>query len=95
MASVMACGGIPQMPLSFLKGEEACAIRKIGGGEKTRKFLESLGLVAGGEVIMVSQNEGGVILNVRESRLAISREMADKIMVEPRGGHADPERRAV
>ncbi|MDR2523456.1 MAG: ferrous iron transport protein A [Synergistaceae bacterium] len=84
MISAMTCGGSPQMPLSFLNGEEACAICKIGGGEKTRKFLESLGLVAGGEVMMVSKNEGGVILNVRESRLAISREMADKIMVEPK-----------
>ena len=56
-------------------------IRRIGGKEETRRFLESLGFVMGGFVNVVSMTGGDLIVKVKDSRVAISREMANKIMV--------------
>lgn len=56
-------------------------IRKVGGKEETRRFLESLGFVAGGFVTVISEINGNLIVNVKESRVAIDKEMAAKIMV--------------
>lgn len=69
------------MPLTMAKEGENNQIRRIGGKEEVRRFLESLGFVVGGQVTVVSENQGNVIVNVKESRVAISREMANKIMV--------------
>jgi len=67
------------MPLTLASvGEENM---KVGGSPETRKFLESLGFVAGGSVTVVSEIAGNVIVNVKESRVAVSKEMAAKIMV--------------
>ena len=56
-------------------------IRKVGGSPDTRKFLENLGFVAGGPVTVISEISGNVIVNVKDSRVAVSKEMACKIMV--------------
>lgn len=69
------------MPLTMMKTGEACSIKRVGGKEDIRRFLENLGFVAGSDVTMVSENKGNVIVNIKESRIAISREMASKIMV--------------
>ena len=69
------------MPLTMAKEGEVNLIKKIGGREDTRRFLENLGFVVGGGVTVVSQISGNVIVNVKDSRVAISREMASKIMV--------------
>ena len=69
------------MPLSMVKPGETNTIKKVGGKEETRKFLENLGFVTGGEVTIVSEIEGNLIVNVKDSRVAISKEMAKKIMV--------------
>jgi len=69
------------MPLTMAKTGEAIEIKKISGREDTRRFLENLGFVAGGTVTVVSENNGNIIVNVKESRVAINREMANKIMV--------------
>jgi len=61
-------------------GEENC-IKKIGGKAETRQFLESLGFVVGGSVTVITEIGGNVIVNVKESRIAISREMANKIII--------------
>ena len=55
--------------------------KKVGGKPETRKFLENLGFVAGGTVTVVSTIGGNVIVKVKESRVAVSKEMAAKIMV--------------
>ena len=55
--------------------------QKIGGKAETKKFLENLGFVAGATVTVISQIGGNVIVNVKESRVAVSEEMASKIMV--------------
>lgn len=69
------------MPLTMAKSGEINQIKKVGGKEETRRFLESLGFVTGGEVTIISKISGNVIVNVKESRIAISREMANKIYV--------------
>ena len=56
-------------------------IKKVGGNPETRKFLESLGFVAGSTVTVISEISGNVIVNVKEARVAVSKEMAAKIMI--------------
>ena len=69
------------MPLSMVKEGEINTICKVGGKEETRKFLENLGFVSGGEVTVVSQINGNIIVNVKGSRVAIGRDMANQVMV--------------
>ena len=69
------------MPLSMVKEGEPNIIKKVGGKEETRKFLENLGFVAGGTVTVISQTGGNMIVNVKDSRVAIGKDMANKIMV--------------
>ncbi len=69
------------LPLTLAQAGEENIIRKVGGSPEVRQHLENLGFVPGGTVIVVSEIGGNVIVNVKESRIAISREMAQKIMV--------------
>lgn len=69
------------MPLTLANTGEENIIKKIGGNPETRKFLENLGFVAGSAVTVVSEIGGNVIVNVKDSRVAVSKEMAQKIMV--------------
>ena len=69
------------MPLSMVRPGETNTIKKVGGKEETRKFLENLGFVTGGEVTVVSEIEGNLIVNVKDSRVAIGKDMANRIMV--------------
>ena len=69
------------MPLTFAKIGEENMIRKVGGSQETRQFLETLGFVAGASVTIINEIGGNVIVNIKESRVAVSKEMANKIMV--------------
>lgn len=69
------------MPLSFANIGQQNTIKKIGGRENTKKFLENLGFVVGGTVTVVSENAGNLIVNVKETRVAINKEMANKIII--------------
>lgn len=69
------------MPLSFSPAGSVASIKAIRGKDETRRFLESLGFVVGGDVTVVSVNGGGLIVNVKESRIALSRTMANRIIV--------------
>lgn len=69
------------MPLSMAQEGEQKVIRKVGGKEETRKFLEKLGFVAGSAVTVVSETGGNLIVNVKDSRVAIGRDMANKIII--------------
>lgn len=69
------------MPLTMANTGEENIIKKVVGNPETKKFLESLGFVAGGAVTVISENGGNVIVNVKESRVAVSKEMANKIIV--------------
>ncbi|MDD3370096.1 MAG: FeoA family protein [Lachnospiraceae bacterium] len=69
------------MPLTMaVPGEKNC-IKRIGGQDETRRFLENLGFVTGGEITVISQMNGNLIVNVKDSRVAISKEMANKISI--------------
>lgn len=69
------------MPLTMVKTGEVNVVRKVGGNEETRKFLENLGFVAGAKVIVLSVIGGNVIVNIKDSRIAINADMAKHIMV--------------
>ncbi|MBO4424825.1 MAG: ferrous iron transport protein A [Spirochaetales bacterium] len=69
------------MPLTFADLEEDNIIRKVGGNPETKKHLENLGFVVGGNVRVVNRLGGNIIVNVKESRVAISEGMAMKIMI--------------
>ena len=69
------------MPLTMVNSGEENEIKRVGGKEETRRFLEILGFVQGAKVTVVSQIGGNVIVNVKESRVAIGKDMANKIMV--------------
>lgn len=69
------------MPLTLAEAGEENIIRKVGGKQEVKAHLENLGFVVGGAVTVVSTIGGNVIVNVKDSRIAVSREMAQKIMV--------------
>lgn len=69
------------MPLSLAQVGEENIINRIGGSPEVKRHLENLGFVVGGEVTVVNTLGGNVIVNVKEARVAISKEMAVKIMV--------------
>ncbi|EEG73861.1 FeoA family protein [[Clostridium] hylemonae] len=69
------------MPLTMLGSGETASIKRVGGQNEVKKFLESLGFVTGEEVKVVSENGGSIIVQVKESRVAVSRGIANKIMV--------------
>ena len=68
------------MPLTMAEAGREIQIRKIGGKDETRRFLESLGFVTGGFVAVVSEINGNLIVKVKDARVAISMEMENKIM---------------
>ena len=69
------------MPLTLASIGEVNTIRKVGGNEETRRFLENLGFIAGSEITVLSTISGNVIVNIKDSRVAINKEMARHIMV--------------
>lgn len=69
------------MPLTMLNAGETNTIKKVGGKEETKRFLENLGFVPGGKVTVVSDIGGNLIVNVKDSRVAIGKDMANRIMV--------------
>lgn len=69
------------MPLMLANIGEENIIKKVGGNPKVKSHLEDMGFVPGGRVTIVSEIAGNLIVNVKESRVAISKEMAGKIMV--------------
>ena len=66
---------------SMAKCGEPNTIKRIGGKEETKKFLENLGFVTGCEVTVVSTVSGNLIVNVKDSRVALGKDMANKILV--------------
>ena len=69
------------MPLTFAGTGESYVIQRIGGKPEGRKHLENLGFVAGAGVSVINTIGGNVIVKVKEARVAISQEMAQKIMI--------------
>lgn len=69
------------MPLNLAAVGEENRIRRVGGKPEVRAHLENLGFVAGGNVTVITTIGGNLIVNVKDSRVAISRELASKILV--------------
>ena len=69
------------MPLTMLNYGEAAAIKRIGGKEASKRFLRNLGFTVGEQVKIIASNNGNVIVQVKDSRIAVSRGIANKIMV--------------
>lgn len=69
------------MPLSMAPEGKESVIHKVGGKEETRLFLERLGFVVDAVVTVVSEIQGNLIVNIKDSRVAIGKDMASKILV--------------
>lgn len=69
------------MPLTLANIGEENRIKKVGGNPEVKKHLENLGFVAGGNVTVITTLAGNMIVNVKEARVAVSQEMAQKIMI--------------
>ena len=69
------------MPLSFATEGEENIIKQVGGKAEVRSHLENLGFVAGAAVKVITSMGGNIIVNIKDSRVAISRELAAKIMI--------------
>ncbi|MCR5435788.1 MAG: ferrous iron transport protein A [Treponema sp.] len=69
------------MPLIYAQKDEPQIIRKIGGSPEVKKHLEDLGFNVGGQVSIVSSLGENLIIKVKESRVAVSDELAKKIMI--------------
>lgn len=69
------------IPLTMVNTGEQNIIKRIGGKEDTKRFLGKLGFVSGGIVTVVSEINGNMIVNIKDSRIAIGKDMANKVMV--------------
>ena len=69
------------MPLPMATMGEVNKIVKVGGNEETRRFLENLGFIAGTEITVVSSIGGNLIVNVKDSRIAVNEDMARHIVI--------------
>ena len=69
------------MPLSFAPTGQSATIKEIRGKDETRRFLANLGFVVGGSVTVVNELGGNLIVNVKDARIALSKSMANRIMI--------------
>lgn len=69
------------MPLSLAKAGEQNSIKKVSGKTEVKQHLANLGFVVGSPVTVIAAIGGNIIVNIKEARVAISREMANKIMI--------------
>jgi len=69
------------MPLSMVQTGMSNVVKRVGGKEETKRFLENLGFVPGSEVTVISEMNGNLIVKVKNSRIAIGKDIANKIMV--------------
>lgn len=70
------------LPLTFVKSGDIVKVQKVSGSDDAKKHLNDLGFVNGSIINVISSRNGDIILNVKNSRLAITKSMADKIMID-------------
>jgi ferrous iron transport protein A len=73
--------GEKMMPLTLAKDGEVSCIKKVGGKEDVRQFLATLGFIPGASVTVITQTGGNLIVSIKESRVAVNRDMAAKILI--------------
>ncbi len=81
MLTICMTGSDGMIPISFAKIGEDCVIKKIGGTPEVKKHLENLGFSVGGGATVISTLGGNIIVKVKESRVALDSDMANKIMI--------------
>ena len=81
MSNITCKGEFDMMPLHLAEIGEEYIIRRIGGSPEVRSHLADMGFVVGGSVTVVTDIGGNLIVNVKDSRVAVSKEMASKIMI--------------
>jgi len=69
------------MPLTLANLNEDNTIKRIGGNNETKRHLENLGFIPGSCISLIARSNGNVIVSIKDSRIAISEELAKKIMV--------------
>ena len=69
------------MPLTMMSAGDEGTVQRITGNDETRQFLENLGFVEGTPVSVISKISGNLIVNIRDSRIALDQSMANRIMV--------------
>jgi len=69
------------MPLTFVSEGELVEVKKIGGNDDSRRHLHNLGFVEGSRIKVISRTNGNLIVGVKDSRIALSKEMAAKVVV--------------
>ncbi len=69
------------LPLAFAQEGKVHIIARVGGTAQVRAHLENLGFIPGAAVTVITANDGNLIVSIKESRIAISKEMAGKIMI--------------
>lgn len=69
------------MPLTFAATGDDVIVKKIGGKPEVKKHLENLGFVVGSEISVITEQNGNLIVKVKEARVAVSKEMANKIFI--------------
>jgi len=74
-------GGNAMQPILFLQSGDTGTIKRVSGAEETRRFLAGLGFVENAEVTVVSQFDGNLIVNIKDSRVAVNSDMARHIMI--------------
>ncbi len=71
------------MPLNFAKEGESVKIVRISGADESRRHLQTLGFVEETELKVITKSGGNIIVSVKDGRVALSKEMASKIIVSP------------
>ena len=74
-------GMVPIMPLTFAATGEVNTIKAVRGRNETVRFLESMGFVEGAAITVVSKLAGNLIVNVKDARVALNKDLASKIMI--------------
>ena len=69
------------MPLTMAASCEINTVKRIQGRDETKRFLASLGFVEGGQVQVISEISGNLIVNIKDTRIALSKSMANQIMI--------------
>lgn len=70
------------LPLSLVSNNDKAIVRTINGKDETKRFLENLGFVVGEEVCVISEMAGNLIVNVKGTRVAISKAMTSRVIVD-------------
>ncbi len=81
LCRVLQKGGVALMPLTMARSGETVTIRKITGKDEVRQHLAELGFVVDGTVTVVSEIAGNLILQVKDSRIALDKSMANRVMI--------------